>query len=183
MPTFSLTSSISDLKGILSLQSANTKNILKPYHIENQGYVTVHHTLDLLTSMHDRHPHFIIKEQGLVIGYALVMFRELEGVIPVLQPMFDRIDLIEYNGAPVQSCNYFIMGQVCVDVNFRKQKLASKLYRFMFDCMKPKFEYIITEVSYYNKPSTSLHLSTGYEIIDTYTTNTDKWNILIKKLC
>ncbi|MDA8693371.1 GNAT family N-acetyltransferase, partial [Saprospiraceae bacterium] len=166
----------------VSLQTANTKEMLSPSDIKNKGYVTVHHSLDLLNNMHSQHPHFIIKEQEKVIGYALFMSRELEDVIPILQPMFDRIRLLKYNGAALHSSDYFIMGQVCIDTNYRGQRLASKLYNFMFDYMRSKFEYIITEVSSYNKPSTALHISTGFEIIDTYSTDTDKWNILIKKL-
>ena len=60
-----------------------------------------------------------------VVGFALVMLSNFRNEIEVLIPMFERIDEL----VPKDK-TYVIMGQICVDKNYRKQGIFRGLYDF-----------------------------------------------------
>ena len=61
-----------ELKEILVLQEQNLATNLTEKEIEKEGFVTVTHTLDLLSKMNTVCPHIIAKDKERVIGYALI---------------------------------------------------------------------------------------------------------------
>ena len=176
-----------DLKQILGLQSLNIKKEvngrIKNPNIDNeQGFVTVKHTLSMLYKMSEIYPHVVASDNKHIQGYALVLLKELCSEIPVLIPMFDRLKVLSFKGDTFNKLNYFIMGQICVSKAYRGQKVATQLYHTLSDQMSKDFDYMVTEVSEHNKPSMKMHLNVGFEIIDTYRTEDEEWNILIIKL-
>lgn len=66
-------------------------------------------------------PQIIAVEDHTLAGYALSMTRELKASIPVLIPLFERLDNLFYNGRAVKDLSYYVMGQICVDKAFRGQ--------------------------------------------------------------
>lgn len=178
---------IDDLKQILALQGLNINeegNQSKMMEIfgKSQGFVTVKHTLSMLYKMNKPYSHIVAIDNKRIEGYALVMLKELCMDIPVLIPMFDRIKALSYDGDTLKNLNYFVMGQICVSIAYRGQKVATQLYRALSDQMSKNFDYMITEVSSDNIPSMKMHMHVGFEIIDTYFTEDEEWNILIIKL-
>lgn len=176
-----------DLEQILSLQSLNIKkkgNVsFKNRNIdEEDGFVTVKHTLSMLYKMGNVYPHVVASDNESIQGYALVLLKELCSEVPVLIPMFDRLQALSFDGDTFNKLNYFIMGQICVSKAYRGQKVATQLYHTLSDQMSKDFDYMVTEVSEHNKPSMKMHLNVGFEIIDTYRTADEEWNILIIKL-
>src|SRR5260221_14692205 len=77
---------------ILDLQRANLARNLGPEEIAAQGFVTVEHTLDLLKQMHAHAPSIIARDEDRLAGYALVMPIECRSFLPILEPMFARLD-------------------------------------------------------------------------------------------
>ena len=73
MIQYKTTSSIEELKQIIALQFSNLPQNLTDIEKKEQGFVTVQHSIELLTQMHDIHPHIIAKHGEQVIGYALSM--------------------------------------------------------------------------------------------------------------
>lgn len=176
-----------DLKQILSLQSLNIKaagngSINNRNIVKEQGFVTVRHTLSMLCKMGEVYPHIVASDNNCIQGYALVLLQELCHEIPVLIPMSDRLKALSYKGDTFDKLSYFVMGQICVSQACRRQNVATQLYRTLSDQMCKDFDYMITEVSEHNKPSMRMHLNVGFEIIDTYRTEDEEWNILIIKL-
>jgi predicted GNAT superfamily acetyltransferase len=163
----------SELNAILKLQSENLPQKISVLEKQQEGYVTVHHTFDILKRMNNSHAHIIAKHDQNVIGYALCMSKRFRDDISVLAPMFNEIDTI----IP-KTLHYIVMGQVCVSKQYRKQGVFRGLYHYMSEVLKPSFSAIITEVNTQNARSSIAHQAVGFQHLKTYTSNGDDWEII-----
>jgi predicted GNAT family N-acyltransferase len=102
------------------------------------------------------------------------MLSNFRNEIEVLIPMFERIDSVL---SPNKS--YVIMGQVCVDKNYRKQGIFRGLYDFYRTQLQHEFDYLITEVAVINQRSMNAHESIGFKKIDSYEEEGINWNIML----
>ena len=168
-----------DLRQILKLQQANREQDISQKEAIEQGFVTVSHEFDILEAMNKPYPHIIAKSQGTVIGYTLVMQRTFEKKIPVLVPMFEMINAIEYQGELLKDVTYFVMGQVCIDKSCRGQGVFRGLYQKMKEEMSPHFKYIITEVAIRNTRSMRAHKKVGFKTIKEYQADGENWAIIL----
>ncbi|HYG37501.1 MAG TPA: GNAT family N-acetyltransferase [Cytophagales bacterium] len=168
-----------DLEQILNLQKINHVENLTSLEKEVNGFVTVKHDIELLTKMNNTAPQIIAKENDTVVGYALVMFEEFGEMIPVLTPMFDMINQLNYNGKPLATYSYYVMGQICISEAFRGQGIFEKLYLKHKEIYSGKFEFCLTEVSVRNTRSMKAHEKMGFRTIHTFRDKTDEWNILL----
>lgn len=171
-----------DLTQILSLQNENLPQNISPEELENEGFVTVQHDLDLLSKIAGSYTHAVAKFDGKVIGYALVMERACSKDIPVLIPMFEQIDKIIYNGKPLSDTRFFVMGQVCIKKGFRGQGVFKGLYEQLRQNMKSDFDYIITDISIHNKRSLRAHEKIGFKPIQKYIHNGEEWVIVLLRI-
>ena len=96
-----LSESHEDLEGILSLQQANHKDYLDDTTKKNQGFVTVKHSFESIKALNDIEKHLIAKENNVVVAYVLAMTKKSKDLIPILVPMFNIFDSIEYNGKKI----------------------------------------------------------------------------------
>lgn len=168
-----------DLVQILKLQSLNL-----PYNItedtkKSAGFVTVKHDLQLLTNMNNNIGQVIAKDKELVVGYALVMLKEFSEMIPVLAPMFKSFHRITYKSFPLNSYNYYVMGQICIAENYRGQGIFEKLYLKHRQAYSDTFDICLTEVASSNTRSMRAHEKIGFQIIHSFRDKTDNWNILL----
>lgn len=170
-----------DLHQILDLQSRNLPTNISETEAQSEGFVTVHHDFELLKRMNEPYPHIIARDEGQIIGYALVMLRSFQQDIPVLVPMFQEIDETFYKGEKLGEANYFVMGQVCIGRSYRGQGVFAGLYREMQMQMRPHFDYIITEVDKCNARSLRAHEKVGFEKVQEYRSGVD-WVILLLPL-
>ena len=83
-----------ELEQILDLQRRNLARNLSEREMAESGFVTVEHTLDLLRRMHALVPGIVAKDGAELAGYALVMPVECRSFIPVLEPMFQRLEAL-----------------------------------------------------------------------------------------
>ena len=67
-----------ELNQILELQRSNIPSIISEDEKKKEGFVTVHHTLEILKAMNDKCAHIIAKHQDKVVGYALCMLKEFK---------------------------------------------------------------------------------------------------------
>lgn len=178
--TFGPAQNDNDLQQILDLQFENLKNNLNEQEIAEQGFVTVRHELELLSEMNTQFPHIVAKNDGRVIGYALVMLKSVAPKIPILANLFSKIDQITYNDVPLKRTSFFVMGQICIDKEFRGKHIFSGLYQTMKDRMKDHFQYIITEVASKNSRSVRAHKKVGFETILKYTSpKGEDWEVIL----
>ena len=179
MLAFTYSTSDSDLAAIIALQQANLARNISSEDMKSQGFVTVEHDLPLLSQMNSPYPHAIVKDADKVVGYALVMLPSMAETVPVLIPMFDIINTTKYKGKLLSESTYFVMGQVCIDKDYRGKGLFQQLYTLLQQQMKHGFTYMITEVSKRNTRSLRAHYKVGFQSIKEYKTDTEEWVVLL----
>jgi len=177
MITYQLTATKKELEEIIALQQKNLPVNISTNEKNEQGFVSAQHTLELLTKMHDAHPHVIAKHNGKVVGYALCMLQEFRNEIPLLTPMFNQIDnaIKELD----ESLNYMVMGQICVDKSYRKQGMFRALYKYMKQNISKEYNAIITEVDVKNSRSVNAHKAIGFETLIEYQSNNQNWQLIV----
>lgn len=168
-----------ELEQILSLQNANYFQNLSVDDRNANGFVTVKHDIDLLKKMNIAAQQIIAVENEKVVAYALVMLREFAGMIPVLVPMFAMFEQLSFRGNPLNSYNYYVMGQICIADGYRGQGIFEMLYQKHKEVYAKKFELCLTEVSVSNARSMKAHERVGFNTIHTFQDGTDTWNILL----
>ncbi len=160
-----------DLRQILALQRANLPRNLDAAEIAAQGFVTVEHDLDVLRRMHALSPSIVAVEGGALAGYALVMPRECRELLPILEPMFRRLDALGVR-------DYYVMGQICVAKEWRGRGVFDLLYQAHRQHLSGRYARSITEVATRNTRSMRAHARVGFAVIDRYKDETDEWALL-----
>ena len=167
-----------ELEQILQLQEANHFSKLTDLQKKEQGFVTVQHELALLRLMNEKEQHVIAVDEDRVIGYALVMIKDMQNHIPVLQPMFKMFEKLSYGQMKLNEISYYVMGQICIEERYRGQGVFQNLYAYHKQSYRHKYKLCLTEVSTSNARSMRAHLKVGFETIHSYRDKTDEWNIL-----
>jgi len=169
-----------DLIDILQLQQVNLPKSISKSEALEQGFVTIEHDLALLEKMNHPYPHIVARDQDKVIAYALVLLKSITKDLPILQSMMDIINQISYQEKYLKDTRYFVMGQVCVDKEYRGQGVFQRLYEEMKNRMKSDFDYIITEVAHRNQRSIRAHAKVGFQNIkEHYSEKGELWVILL----
>lgn len=179
---FTTAKSTQDLQQILALQQANRPKNLTTAEVKDQGFVTVEHDFALLKKMNAPFPHIVAKAGNQVVAYALVMLSSLRNDIPVLVPMFEKIDDLVVDGKAMSELSYVVMGQVCVGKNYRGQGVFAGLYKKMAMEMKQDFDYVITEIATRNTRSMRAHEREGFQILLEFEDGVEEWAIVGLKL-
>lgn len=171
-----------ELNEILQLQQQNLPNSLSKEERELEGFVTVQHTFDVLKKMNETCAHIIAKDGDKVIGYALCMHPDFGNSIEVLKAMFQEIDAFlktsEAQNSEKTNRDYIVMGQICIDKQFRRQGIFRNLYELMQKQVLPTYSRIITEVDAANKRSLDAHYAVGFKKMKTYKSNGQIWELI-----
>lgn len=169
-----------EIEGILDLQIKNLRlNSTITKEQQKSGFLTVKHDFDILQRMNDVIPHIVAIDKAKVIGYALSMDRMFSKKVPVLTSMFDKIDSLEYNDISLSKSNYYVMGQICVDEQYRGQGILSDLYLAHRKYYSHKFDFFMTDISASNPKSLKAHINFGFKIINSFSNEYDDWDIVI----
>lgn len=168
-----------ELAQILTLQEKNLIRNIDSEEMRSQGFVTVHHTMDVLEKMHALAPSVIIKDNEEVVAYALTMPRATRQLVPTLEPMFAVLDQLQYKGRPLNDYRFYVMGQICVDKAYRGQGLFDKLYQHHRDTFQPSFDFILTEIATRNTRSIRAHERVGFKTIHTHRDDLDEWQVVV----
>ena len=169
-----------DLLGILELQRKNHPANLLAEEISTQGFVTVIHSLENLRNLNVIQPHIICKNNGKVIAYLLAMTAKSKNEIPVLIPMFKIFERLIFKEKPISEYNYVVVGQVCVDKNYRGMGILDKCYLEYKFHLKDKYDFAITEISSRNLRSIKAHKRIGFSEIYKYASqNQEEWSVVI----
>ena len=180
MISFTTATSKTDLDGILSLQKENLAQGLSREEIQSQGFVTVNHTYDLLKKLNDREKHVIGKDGSKVIAYVLAMTQQSRNDIPILIPMFEVFDKTRINGKSVSDHNYIVVGQVCVDKNYRGQGIFDRCYEAYRNEYRDKYDFAITEIASHNTRSLAAHRRIGFSELNSYKDpNSTEWIVVV----
>ncbi len=167
-------STLDELEQIRTLQLQNSSQNISSEEKLQEGFVTVQHSVALLEQMNSACAHIIAKDNDAVVGFALVMLSGFRNEIKALISMFERIDELVHKDK-----TYVVMGQICVDKDYRKQGVFRGLYHFYREELQQQFDYLITEVAAINLRSMQAHEAIGFKIIDTYDEDGIVWNIVL----
>jgi len=169
-----------DLLGILELQRKNHSANLLAEEISTQGFITVIHSIENLRNLNDIQPHIICKHNGNVIAYLLTMTARSKNEIPVLVPMFKLFETLIFKEKPISEYNYIVVGQVCVDKNYRGMGILDKCYSEYKLHLKNKYDFAITEISIRNPRSITAHKRIGFSEIYKYASpNQEEWSVVV----
>lgn len=169
-----------DLEGIIELQKRNLRADLSPEEIKEQGFVTVSHSLDDLEKMQKHEPNIIAKDGNQVIAYVLGMTEQSKNDIPRLVEMYESFDHIQYKDKSIADYQYIVVGQVCVDKNFRRQGIFDKSYEAYKLYFQGNYEFAITEIATINLRSMKAHERIGFKTIYTYADSINtEWNVVV----
>jgi GNAT superfamily N-acetyltransferase len=177
---FTTAHSEKDLLGIIELQKNNIAPHLTTEEIQSQGFLTVVHTLEDLSKMNDIEQHIIGKDGDKVIAYTLAMTVHSKNDLPILFPMFEKFEKIVYLDKPVSEFNYIIVGQACVDKEYRGQGILDKCYEVFKNNFERKYDFAITEISCRNTRSLRAHQRIGFNEVFIYTApDLEEWSVVI----
>jgi predicted GNAT superfamily acetyltransferase len=163
-----------ELLQILKLQQLNFSSSISEEEKEKEGFVTVQHDFNILKSMNEKCQHIIAIHENKVVGYALSMVREFQEKVEVLKPMFVEIEKHIENQS-----SYLVMGQICVDKEFRKKGVFRGMYAFMRQELHQLYDFLITEIDSSNKRSIDAHYAIGFKQLHTYNSDHQDWEIVV----
>ena len=165
-------SSKNELQQILDLQKKNSISSIHRHEQEKEGFVTVLHSFEILKDMNDACAHIIAKDGDVVVGYALVMLQKFRDQISILSAMFETATEL------LGDKKYVAMGQVCVSKPYRGKGVFRGMYQFYRKELQNDFDCLLTEVATSNQRSLNAHLSVGFKILKTQTTNGISWELI-----
>lgn len=166
--SYTTVQSDADLNDILNLQKKNLPKNLDTTAREEQGFVTVDHSFEVLESLNQHEAHIVAKIDNQVIGYVLTMTQKSRNDIPILFPMFAMFDETAFEGKPISEYKYMLVGQVCVAKEYRGRGIFSSLYELYKKHYSSQYDFAITEVATTNQRSLRAHEKIGFEPIFTY---------------
>src|SRR5260370_38979966 len=102
--------------------------------------------------MQRRGPSIIAREGERLAGYALVMAFECRSFLPILEPMFVRLDRLR-----IQQQRFYVMGQICVARPWRGRGIFDLLYRSHRYHLRTRYVFSVTEGSPRNTRSMRAH--------------------------
>lgn len=167
---------------LLQIHQLNRENLIgniSQQQREEEGFVTWLYPIQLLQQVHELAPSIIVKDDERVIGYALVTPLEAGNFHPDLQAMMDHLTTLTYKDKPLSNYCYYIMGQVCIDKNYRGKGIFNMLFQKHRELYKDKYELLITEISTSNSRSQKAHEKVGFTTIHTYSDALNEWNVVV----
>src|SRR4030095_11635360 len=180
MIVYTTANSKNDLEGILNLQKRNLASSLTKAEIQSQGFVTVDHSYEQLARLNDYEKHVIAKENEKVVGYLLAMTKRSRLDIPVLIPMFELFEAISYRDKKISTYNYLVVGQVCIDKDWRGQGILDDCYAAYREQYKTKYDFAITEIARTNLRSLNAHKRIGFKEIKIYASpDKTEWSVVL----
>jgi ribosomal protein S18 acetylase RimI-like enzyme len=178
-PQIKLTETAEELQGILDLQRINLLSEISEKESADQGFVTVRHSMEQLKLMHTIEPHVIAKDGDKVIGYILAMTKESRDLVPVLVPMFEQFDRLNFGEKLLSDHDYLVIGQICVDKSYRGQGIFDKMYELYRSTFASRYDFAITEIALSNFRSLKAHQRVGFRTIHEFDDTTQNWAIVL----
>ncbi len=157
-----------DVDQILELQALNHPTAISEATLKSQGFVTVRHQPNVLRRMNQLYPSVIARDGDQLAGYCLVMLREFAAEVPILLPMFEKLETLSWHGKSLQESRWFVMGQVCVAEGYRGQGVFDGMYRKLADHCRADFDFTVTQVAERNPRSLRAHHRVGFETFHIY---------------
>ena len=168
-----------ELLQIHALNQQNLKQYLTAEQKESEGFLTWLYSPGLLQQMHELAPSIVVRDGDRMAGYALTTLPEARHFHPDLEQLFRHLEGVSYRDRLLSSYNFYCMGQVCVDKDYRGKGIIRLLYQKHRETYGPFYDFLLTEISTANHRSQRAHEKIGFETIYTYRDAMDEWNIIV----
>jgi hypothetical protein len=170
---------LEELQQIHALNQQNLRQNISPEERNQEGFVSWLYTVELLEQMHQLAPSIIVKDEGMVVGYALTTMPEARVFHHDLEEMFQGLEAVTYKGQSLFNYRFYCMGQICVAKAYRGQGLVNSLYQKHKEVYSPQYNFLLTEISTRNPRSQKAHEKVGFQTIHTRTDSMDDWNVVV----
>ena len=177
--TYTTAQELQELIQIQSLQSKHHKDAIPKNLWGQKGYVTLLYSLEMLQKAGRYYPPIIAKFEDEIIGYLLVFDQKILGLHPVIDHFIAEINTHKFMGKSLQSENYVMVGQLCVDHKFSGKGIAREMYAYFKKFYASSFSYCVTDIDKRNLRSLKLHYSLGFQLIGKSHTEEAEWNIVL----
>ncbi|KAJ3080509.1 hypothetical protein HDU99_008192 [Rhizoclosmatium hyalinum] len=168
-----LASTDAHITQIKTLHNANLRRLLPVEVQERDGFVTAEYEVEYLAHIHKSTPAVVALAQvdgaEKVVGYVLAATKTDSMSHNLLKDLVHFVDSnSSYNGKPLASTNYIVVGQLCVAKEFRGAALAKRMYQHYAEVYlkSGKFECAVTDVVSTNVISLRAHEKAGWVIVD-----------------
>ena len=168
-----------ELQQILQLQQLYLAGNNAAQEEKEQGFVTVHHTIEKLERLHQLAPSVIIKDNDEVVAYALVMLNAAAELIPELVSMFTMLQTLSYKNRPLDQYQYYVMGQICIHKSYRGRGIFELLYQKHKELMQPQYDFVVTEIAARNTRSIRAHEKVGFQLLHRFADEREEWNVVL----
>ncbi len=168
-----------ELHEILQLQQQNLKQHISRAERNSQGFVTMSFTMPVLQAMHQLAPSVIVKDDDKVVAYALVFLKEGRRLYPPLDPLFLNLEKLSWKDRPLDSYDFYVMGQICVSKEYRGKGIVDLLYQKHKEIYSERFDFVLTEISVVNYRSLRAHERIGFQTISIHKDELDEWALVL----
>ena len=155
-----LASSESELIEIKNLQKINLKGNLSDSEKKTEGFLTAEYSLSFLKKINQDSPAIILKKDK-VVGYALAVSKKMGKQNKLLNHLINEFDSQIYNDNKLSDENYIVVGQLCLDKEYRGMGYVEKMYS-LFRKTYISHSYCLTAVDLKNKRSSAIHKKCGF---------------------
>lgn len=168
-----------DLADILRLQQENLGQNISEAEKEKQGFVSLETPEKLLREILDQEGITVARINGKVVGYLMPMSVEQCKQALLLHPFIEKFETVKFENKPLNEYRYCILGQVCVDKQYRGKGILEKLYEELKSRLAKKYDIGISEIGANNPRSLHVHLDKlGFKITEQYTAQGKDWYIV-----
>lgn len=168
-----------ELEGIRQLQERNLRKHLSEAEAMEQGFLIAEYSVDFLRTMNAHRPSAIAVDGDRVVGYALAATRAASAAHPFLNDLFAQIDQLQYRQESLRDVHYVVVGQLCVDKDYRGRGLVGQLYDQFRTSLQPHFRYAITDIAQANRRSLQAHRRIGFQVIHSIDYGGLGWEVVL----
>lgn len=159
-----------DIEGILALQKLNLYTELTEEERE-RGFVTTPFSAAKIEAIIKTNGVFVVVDKAKVIAYAYAGTWAYFSQWPIFPYMESRLPRLNFQGRAVTTDNTFQYGPVCIDLDYRGQKILNLIFETLRLEWRKQFPISITFINAINEISARAHKKLGWEIIDEFEFN------------
>lgn len=174
--------SASDLEGIKYVQEANLRRNLSETEALLDGFILAEFDIDFLEKITRHYPIIIAKEEGCVVGYALIVSNEIGREYAFFHNKLEKINKVVYKGTPLEKKSYVFCAQLCVAASHRGQGIMGQFYdkiRQVVYELTPEITICVADVAVENKRSLRAHEKYGFKTIDAIKCQETPFNVIV----
>jgi len=162
------TASTDDAQAVFALQERNLGRNLSEVEQQQYGFVSLETPPELLKEVIQENGITVARSLGKIVGYVIPLTVEEAKQLPLLNPFLSRFKKITYGGKPLNEYTFCVIGQICVDRNFRRRGVSEKLYAAFGTRLSAKYELAVTELAERNVASSRTHEKSNLHVVDRY---------------